>query len=86
MPTRDQVIQLLTTVVTLALMMYLGPVLGANASIIQSIVRQIVPLIVTAGVHYAADQAVPLSPIDAPITTVQLSPVAIPQSPALANF
>lgn len=86
MPTRDQVIQILTTVVTLGLMMSLGPVLGSNASVIQSIVRQIVPLIVTASVHYAADHAMPLTPIDAPITTVQLSPVAIPQSPAIANI
>lgn len=86
MPTRDQVIQLITTLVTLGLMMTIGPALGPSAPIIQVMVRQIVPLIVTAFVHYAADTAVPVEPLDAPITNVQLAPVAVPQSPAIANF
>jgi len=80
MPTRDQTIQLVTTVLTLALMMTLGPMAGSNASLIQSIIKQIVPFIVAASVHYAADQTSPLKPIDAPITNVQLQPVQVPQS------
>lgn len=75
MPSRDQVIQLLTTMLTLTLMMVLGPVMGSNAGVVNAIVRQIVPFIVTALVHYAADSAVPTKPIEAPITNVQLAPV-----------
>lgn len=86
MPTRDQIIQLITTIITLGLMMTIGPALGPNATAIQSFVKQIVPLIVTATVHYAADSAVPVKPIEAPITNVQLAPVVVPQSPAIANI
>lgn len=86
MPNRDQLIQLLTTVVTLLMMLWLGPVMGSNAGLIQSIVKQIVPFIVSYGVHYAADQAMPVQQIDAPITQVQLQPVMVPQSPLTQNI
>lgn len=83
MPSRDQIIQLLTTILTLLLMTVLGPALGSNASMVQSIVRQIVPVLVTAGVHYAADQASgPQKALDAPITDVQLEPVQPSQTSA----
>lgn len=75
MPSREQVIQLLTSVLTLLLMMVLGPVLGQNATMVQAIVRQIVPFLVTAGVHYAADSALPEKLADEDITSVQLAPV-----------
>lgn len=75
MPTRDQIIQLITTIITLGLMMVIGPVVGPNATIIQTIVRQVIPLIVTTTVHYVADLAIPVKPLDAPITNVQLAPV-----------
>lgn len=80
MPTRDQVIQLMTTVLTLVLMLALGPVMGSNAGLIQSIVKQVVPFIVSYSVHYAADQAMPPQQIEAPITQVQLEPVPVPRS------
>lgn len=80
MPTRDQVIQLMTTVLTLVLMLALGPVMGSNAGLIQSIVKQVVPFIVSYTVHYAADQALPPQQIEAPITQVQLEPVSVPRS------
>lgn len=81
-PTREQVIQLATTVLTLMLMLALGPVMGANAGLIQSIVKQAVPFIVSYGVHYAADQAIPPPQIadSSPVTSVQLEPVAVPKS------
>ena len=75
MPTREQVIQLMTTMLTLLLMMALGPVVGANAVMVQAIVRQIVPVLVAAGVQYAADSALPDKSADVDITSVQLSPV-----------
>lgn len=60
MPSRDQIIQLVTTVVTLLMMTLLGPAMAGQAGLIQVLVRQIVPLIVVAGVHYAADKAAPM--------------------------
>lgn len=83
MPSREQAIQLITTVLTLVLMSLLGPALGSNYNMVSAIVKQILPFIVTAGVHYAADQA--LAPeakpsLDAPITDVQLQPVPANQA------
>ena len=72
MPSRDQMIQLLTTVITLMLMMFLGPAAGAQAGVINAIVRQFVPLLVAASVHYAADSAVPMKP-DLPQVAAQLA-------------
>lgn len=79
MPTREQAIQILTTVVTLLVMMMLGPAAGASAPLINAMVRQMVPVVVSYGVNYAADSAAP-RPIEAPITTVQLQPVQAQQS------
>lgn len=83
MPSRHEIVEIVTTLATLAVMMFLGPILGNNASMIQQIMKQVVPLIVTASVHYAADTAVPITPLDAPITDVQVEPVPVPQSEAL---
>lgn len=80
MPTRDQMIQLATTVLTLLLMMLLGPAVGAQAGLIQTLVRQFVPLLVAATVHYAADSAVPMKPLQAPITNAQIAPVQVQPS------
>lgn len=79
MPTRDQMVQILTTVLTLVLMMALGPMMG-NSSAVQSVVKQVVPLIVAAAVHFTADQTMPLKPIEAPITDVALEPVTVAPS------
>lgn len=81
MPTRDQAIQLATTVLTLLLMMLLGPAAGPSATIIQMIVKQVVPLLVAATVHYAADQAVPLKPLaTANVVSAQIAPVQVQPS------
>lgn len=82
MPTRDQLIQVSTTVLTLLLMMLLGPVMGANAGIVQQILKQIVPFLVAASVHYAADNAMPPTskPINAPIVSVPVQPVLVQPS------
>lgn len=58
MPSRNQVIELLTSLVTLALMMSVGPMIGNNYTLIQTLVRQVIPLIV----HYVADLALPQVP------------------------
>lgn len=81
MPTREQTIQMATTVLTLLLMMMLGPAAGAQAGLVQMIVKQLAPFIVAALVHYTADQAAPMAkPTDASITNVQLQPVEVPKS------
>lgn len=82
-PTREQVIQLVTTVMTLALMMLLGPVAGTQAGMVSAIVKQIVPLIVATSVHYAADSALPMKlslPEEAAALARQpIQPVQAPQ-------
>lgn len=79
LPSREQTIQIITTIATLLVMMLLGPAAGASAPLISSIVRQVVPMIVSYGVNYAADQTSP-RPLDAPITNIQLQPVQAQQS------
>lgn len=87
MPTRDQAIQLATTVLTLVIMMLVGPAAGgASAGLIQALVKQLVPLIVAASVHFAADQAIPMKPLQAPITSAEIAPVLIQTSTASQAF
>lgn len=81
MPSREQTIQIVTTILTLLLMMLLGPAVAAQAGVIQALVRQVVPLVVAASVHYAADRASPRPQIEAsPLTSAQIEPVYVPVS------
>lgn len=81
MPTREQTIQIATTLLTLLLMMMLGPAMGTQAGAIQALVRQVVPLMVAASVHYAADRTAPQDPIYAsPMISAQIEPVQVPVS------
>jgi hypothetical protein len=78
MPTREQTIQIVTTLLTLVLMMLLGPAVGTQAAAIQALVRQVVPLLVAASVHYAANTAAPMEPIQtSAITSAQIEPVQV---------
>lgn len=54
MPSQDQLIQLLSIALTLILTAYLGPLAGANAALVGTIVKQVVPIIVAATMQYAA--------------------------------
>lgn len=85
LPTREQTIQLVTTVMTLMLMMLLGPLAGTQAGLINAVVRQIVPLVVAASVHYAADSAMPVKP-DLPQQAAALSqqPIQPVQMPTMS--
>lgn len=81
MPTREQTIQIASTLLTLLLMMLLGPVVATQAGAIQALVRQVVPLLVAASVHYAADQAAPVPAIEtSALTSAQIEPVYVPAS------
>ena len=83
MPTREQSIQLATTVLTLLIMMLLGPAIGPQLGLIQPLIKQLVPLIVAATVHFAADRAVPMRPIVAPpAVDAQIAPVQVQPSPS----
>lgn len=87
MPNREQMITIVTSVMTLALMAALGPTFGANMAMIHRIVEQVVPFVVAASINFAADKSFgprPVAPAngapavaasDAPITQVQLEPV-----------
>jgi hypothetical protein len=62
-------------------MMLLGPAMAAQAGTIQMMVRQVVPLLVAASVHYAADRTSPQPPIyTSPITSAHIEPVQVPVS------
>lgn len=81
MPTREQAIQLATTVLTLLLMMLLGPAAGPSSAIIQMILKQVVPLLVAATVHYAADHAAPMKPLpSANVVSAHIAPVQVQPS------
>ena len=83
-PTREQMIKIATVVLTMLLMMLLGPAAGTQAGLVEAAVRQVMPLIVTAAVHFAADRASPmdqLPPTDS-ITNADISPVLASQSAA----
>lgn len=85
-PSREQIIQLVTTLLTLMISILLGPMIGENAGVIQSMVKQVVPFLVAASVHFAADRTMPKQPIEAPITSVQLQPVQVTPSPIGQTF
>lgn len=79
MPSREQIIQIATTVITLVLVLMLGPAAGANSGLVQALVKQVVPMVLAALFHYAADSASKqVKPPEAPITSVQLTPVSAP--------
>lgn len=87
MPSREQLVPITTTLVTLAIMLALGPVFGTNAALVNALVKQIVPVIVAATIKYAAEygspdqqQAITFEPVDSSIAQVQLQPVVVPQS------
>lgn len=80
LPSREQTIQLATTILTLVLMMLLGPVASTQAGMLQAMIKQVVPLIVAASVHFAADHTAPMKTPQAPITNVELRPVQVEQS------
>ena len=72
LPSREQTIQLMTTVITMLLMVMLGPAAATQAGLVNSVVRQMVPLVVAASVHYAADSAVPIK-TDVPLGAAALA-------------
>jgi hypothetical protein len=83
MPTREQTIQMASTLLTLLLMMLLGPAIGSQAGVIQMMVKQAVPLLVAASVHFAANQAMPMAsvgPASSPVTSAQIAPVQVQPS------
>lgn len=73
-PTREQLVQLLTVLLTLALMMLMGPAAGP---MVAAAVRQVVPVLVAMSVDYAQQRAIdgpPAGP-EPDITRIPLHPV-----------
>lgn len=83
MPTRAQLTNLLSVVITLLIMSQLGPLLGPNAAIVATIVRQALPLALSYFVNMVADKAID-QPIDSRIADVSLGPVQ-PNTPISVN-
>lgn len=82
MPNREQVIQLASTLLTILLMLLLGPAVASQAGLIQALVRQVVPLLVAASVHYAADRAAPMEqlPSASQVSQANIAPVMVEKS------
>lgn len=84
MPSQDMMIQLIASLLTLVLMMFLGPLAGANAAYVQSFVKYALPYLISAVFNYTSSNEAAVSAVakipNHPITSVQVQPVEAVQS------
>lgn len=88
MPTQDQLVQLLVILIIMAL----GPMAGASAPMIEQVVRQVLPLLITAAAGYMQQQNGSNSQSQLnngstqPFNSQLVSPVEPPRSFATQSF
>lgn len=79
MLTSQDLVQLLSIVISLLLMAYLGPLAGNQAALLQSLLRQIIPVALLSIVGYISTKAND-GALNPEIADVPLAPVAPPSS------